>query len=456
MGIFRGTFLDPVDDPGPPKSEFTPANMAADARAAQLEAARQKQLEIAKLTGAPAPPTPQNVAGAKYNINDGAFYGSNKGYETVANDQYWNTNDRTAFQMQAAQLAPAAVGTATQIGANERSANQNIGTIERGSFLGNADNMNASQINRQDEYGRQGQMSLIGQLQDQAAGRGPSLAGSQLRDAQDRNAKQSLSMAASMHGNGNSALAQRNVMNNLQQGNQQVAHDAAQARIQEQMNAYGALGSQLGNMRSQDIGVNTSQATFNQGATQNNMNANNTFAMKNSDISAANAGAYNARQQAQATIHQQNQQFNAGATNAYNLNQANMNQQMSQFNLGNQNTFALQQGQFDQATNANNLTSNVTNRSNNDAMSQYYLNTAIGQNRFDVNNAMALENAKASQSVGQAAINQRANEANAAREDRQVQMVLGAVGQAANLGVKVAGANTASSGTSTNRYDPGY
>jgi hypothetical protein len=372
------------------------------------------------------------VSGASYNIDDAAFYSSNKGYETTANQQYWNQQRRPAFQMQSAQLGPTSIAQAAQIAANERSNNINIGQVQgaNAAQLGAANQMGYAAINRQDMDGRLGQQQLIGQLQAQANGAAPSVAQGQLAAAQDRAAKQAMSMGASIHGGQSSALAQRNIMNSLSGSNQQAAHDAAQLKVQEQLNAQTQLGNQLGNMRQQDIGVNTSQAGMQQQSLANNQQYNNQFMMQNAQNSQQanmyNAQAYNQRQQEQAAMSMQNQQFNAGQYNTRNQNQAAFGQQANMQNSQMLNQANIQQGMFDQATNSSNLNANIANRQNNDAMSQYYFNAAMNRNSQDVNSAEQLETLKANQSVSQATIAQRASEASRAADQRDTQAAVSA------------------------------
>lgn len=88
------------------------------------------------------------------------------------------------------------------------------------------------------------QQNLIQDLQTQAAGQGPSLAEAQLKAASDRNLAQQVAAAASGRG-GNQAAIQRQLARQQQASGQQVAQDAAQARIQEQVAARNQLGSAI-------------------------------------------------------------------------------------------------------------------------------------------------------------------------------------------------------------------
>ena len=90
---------------------------------------------------------------------------------------------------------------------------------------------------------RANQQDLIDRLQQQAAGQGPSVSQLQLQQATDRNMAQQQSMAQS--GRGNATLANIIAANNGNNFGQAAAQQAAQGRIQEQLNAQNALGSNI-------------------------------------------------------------------------------------------------------------------------------------------------------------------------------------------------------------------
>lgn len=106
----------------------------------------------------------------------------------------------------------------------------------------------------QQQVSRDQQQAFLQQLQAQAAGQGPSLAGAQLKAAQDRSLKQQLAIAAAQRG-GSPAALQRSLLRSQAAQNQQLAQDAAQARIQEQLNAQQMLGQGLVQVREQDLGL---------------------------------------------------------------------------------------------------------------------------------------------------------------------------------------------------------
>lgn len=100
---------------------------------------------------------------------------------------------------------------------------------------------------------RGGQMALVRQLQEQAAGRGPSLAGMQANAVAQRSLAQQQALAAGA-APGNEALAARQAAMNAGNTMNELASTSAQARMAEQMAARGQLGGVLGQARGQDIG----------------------------------------------------------------------------------------------------------------------------------------------------------------------------------------------------------
>ncbi len=87
------------------------------------------------------------------------------------------------------------------------------------------------------------QKGLVSSLQNQANGGGPNLAGAQLAQAQDQNAKQALALAASTRGNQNPGMAMQAAQQSLGASNQAAAGQATQARLEQQMAAQGMLGN---------------------------------------------------------------------------------------------------------------------------------------------------------------------------------------------------------------------
>lgn len=103
------------------------------------------------------------------------------------------------------------------------------------------------------------QMALADQLAAQSRGEGPSQAGLQLQRALEDNQNAQLSFARSNR-NVNPALAMKQAQGQMATLGQRSALDAAQARIAEIQSAQGLLGNVVDQGRVQDIGLATSQA----------------------------------------------------------------------------------------------------------------------------------------------------------------------------------------------------
>ncbi len=129
------------------------------------------------------------------------------------------------------------------------------GWQQTGADLAGANPIDTSQ---QSQF-RQGQLGLMGQLQQAAIGKGPSAAQDMLARAAEQNAAQARSASVSMAGV-NPALAMRQSIMGQTQGNIASAREAAIIRAQEQQNAMGMLGNLTGQARGQDIGLAQAQA----------------------------------------------------------------------------------------------------------------------------------------------------------------------------------------------------
>lgn len=148
-----------------------------------------------------------------------------------------------------------------------------IGAIAGGIFGGFGGDNGADELQkRRDEYYRQvlgrqapqagpaaqsalsgfrnNQSDLIGRLEAMSRGEGPSLATETLKQGQDRTMAQQSSLAQG--GRGNAALASFMAMNNTARSGQQMAGDAAAARIAEQQMAFGQLGGAINQGRQSD------------------------------------------------------------------------------------------------------------------------------------------------------------------------------------------------------------
>ena len=103
---------------------------------------------------------------------------------------------------------------------------------------------------------RKRQASQTDRLEARAKGEAPSIAEAQLKQATNRSLKQQLAAAQSRKG-GSSASRERQLAKQAANSRQQIAEQAAIAKIQEQQGADQALGQQLQATRAQDIGVET-------------------------------------------------------------------------------------------------------------------------------------------------------------------------------------------------------
>jgi len=114
-----------------------------------------------------------------------------------------------------------------------------------------APQINPSQVGQAATSGfRANQQGLINRLEAMSAGRGPSVAGEQLKMATDRNTATQQSIAQS--GRGNATLANIVAANNSNNFGQGAAQQAALARISEQQMALGQLGQATSSARGMD------------------------------------------------------------------------------------------------------------------------------------------------------------------------------------------------------------
>lgn len=165
--------------------------------------------------------------------------------------------------------------------------------------------------------GRDMQMGLANQLQAQANGTAPSLAGLQLQAALDANQKSNLSLARS-NNYVNPAVAMRAALQQNAVSGQAAAMQAAQARIAEVNAGQLALAQVLAQQRGADIGIEQgNQAAINAG--------NLTNAGFQQQAALTNAGALNNQVQFAAQLNAQNNQFNAGQVNQQTAQQAGLN-----------------------------------------------------------------------------------------------------------------------------------
>lgn len=101
---------------------------------------------------------------------------------------------------------------------------------------------------------RAGQMDLVGMLQAQTRGEGPSVAREQMKLAQDRNLSQALGAQQAVGGT-NAGLSRRLISQERALGGQSIAAESAALRAQEQLSAQQQLGAALSDVRNLDIGA---------------------------------------------------------------------------------------------------------------------------------------------------------------------------------------------------------
>jgi hypothetical protein len=344
--------------------------------------------------------------------------------------------DLNAIERTQGTQANLAQGKAATLGQAERVGPINIGqaTTYGGASIDPAERIRAAQLSNEQNQFRQAQGGLASQLQDQAAGKGPSLATGQLKEATDRTLAQQAGLAASQ--GGDSALAKRQLGMQAAQANQQTARDAAQMRIQEQQGARQQLAGLSGQAREQDIGYANAQAQLAQQANLANAQAFNQRAMQQAGLTQQaglfSAGALNERQMQQAAMNAQLAQANQAAGNQFQLQQAGFGQQMNLANMDAANRAYLQNAQLSQQANLANqqyynqgLFGNTgyqqqTNLANqqaalqqqqlNDAMARYYSEAGLGLDARQQQAMMEYQMAQLKQSLGTQQLEQQAYE----------------------------------------------
>lgn len=269
---------------------------------------------------------------------------------------------------------------------------------------GPANLANQTNINRQDEEFRNSQLGLVNNLQNTIAGNGPSLATSQLNNANAAAAASRMAANASQRGYGNSAATNRQAAYQQGAANQNNAMQSAQVRIQEQQNAQQALGQVLNSGRQQDIGVNTSQGQLAQQTNLANQDAQNQFQLQNAQF----------QQQANVANQQYQNQFNLANTGAQNqfqlqntqnqqaVNELNANSanQFGKYNMDANNQFLLQKAQNQQSTNLANQEASLRQQGLNDEQIKAMLGAQIGLSQQELANKQAYEDLMVKQNLG--------------------------------------------------------
>lgn len=132
------------------------------------------------------------------------------------------------------------------------------------------------------------QASLIQQLQDQAAGRGPSLAQMQLQKGGDAAMRQAMALGQSTRGTG-AGGTMKSILGRQAGIAQGMAGDAGMLALQEQMAARGALGQQLNQQAGLEQNNSQFNATQQQQAAQFNTTTGLTAAQQQQEAAIAQA-----------------------------------------------------------------------------------------------------------------------------------------------------------------------
>lgn len=176
------------------------------------------------------------------------------------------------------------------------------------------------------QNGAVAQQQLIGQLQNQAAGRGPDVAQQELSQATQQSQAQQAALATTLGGR-NPAMAQRQAQINDANTQQAAAGQAALTRVQEQQAAQTQLAGVAGTVQGQNLG----EATLASGVAQGNTAAQNAAAL------------------AQAQLKQQTTLANQAAGVTYGTQQGTMNQQTTLANQAAVNAQKTQNDAYQQA-----------------------------------------------------------------------------------------------------------
>lgn len=161
---------------------------------------------------------------------------------------------------------------------------------------------------------RNNQRNLISMLEAQAQGRGPSVAGQQLKAALDQNSAQQQSLAASGRGG---PLAAQMAANNIGRLGAQTSQDAATARVAEQATALNQLGLTVHGARGADEEMNRFNAGQKNEVMMGNLAARLKAMGQNDDAILRALGAMSGNANAQAAIPGLGDQIMAGGAGMF-------------------------------------------------------------------------------------------------------------------------------------------
>jgi len=128
----------------------------------------------------------------------------------------------------------------------------NIGPERQAALSIGGSNIDRRGLDENQQF-RGGEADLISQLAMQARGQGPSVSGEMLRQAQASNMRNVMAAMAAARGGPGGAAAVRAAQGDAAGIGQQAAGQAAQTRMQEQLNAQGLLGNVLAQARQGDL-----------------------------------------------------------------------------------------------------------------------------------------------------------------------------------------------------------
>lgn len=282
-------------------------------------------------------------------------------YESARQESPWGaqagtltdgTNLGNVREIAAAQIGQSPNADWAQIAPTLMAGPINIGQIERANAptIGQFQNADAHTVALQNAF-RDKQMALSGQLEQQAAGEGPSLAGLQLQQALERSQKNQMGMLAAQPGM-SPGMAARLFGQQAGQAQAEAGMQSAQARMAEQIAARQQLQQLYGTARGMDISIEQgNQAALNQNSQFNVQNQNARTAQQaayEAQFGMYNSQAFNQRQMEQADLNTRLSLANQLAGNTQNYNQAQLTQQGNQFNSNLAWQRALQQAQMQQ------------------------------------------------------------------------------------------------------------
>lgn len=378
--------------------------------------------------------------------------------------------------MTAAQLPPAA--QAEMIGQIQAAQAAGLGPIQASQAAG-LDPIKAAQAAQLDPFSasharatlldptqqaeqRARALDLEGQYGDVIAGKTPSVAELQLREAEQRQEANQLGLASKASGGGNVALALRTAANNIGRLNQGSSADAALLRAKEIEAARAGLGGLITNTRAGDItfaghdadlatdvsktnaGLDTSAtlkaAELEAARRASNAGLTTTAAVKDADLEAArrafNAGQISAAALKDAELEAARRAQNAQLTTSTAIQDAQLEAARRAANAGQINQTSIAQGQLTNTASANNLTASLEQQRIDQAARDAAAKNAIASSGQVITGTVGAAQAQA-EAV-------KAAQAAKAAEDAKQAAGLGALGA---LGAKLLARDSGGSGT---------